>query len=331
MYRVRAPEGLAIAHQETARSIREEQALVGIERHRVGAIDPGERGAAAIGEREEAAVGRVDVEPEPLARGDVGEGRQIVDRAGAGGARARHEQERREARGAIAKDGGLDRRGDHAEAIVGGDLHHPLHREAGDERRLAHRVVRLLRGVDHAAQEIGRQPIAPRGDHGAEVGERAAGGEQAARARGQAEHAGEPLDDVLLDLREGGRGQPHAHVAVGGVGDQIGHRRVEEAAAGDVREVAGRGGVEARGDDPPEEQAQDPIERAATLGHRRGERARELLAAGGGVHRLARQRLEVALDAIHRLRDHVAHGLARELERMGRRRGAGLRAQGRGR
>ena len=107
------------------------------------------------------------------------------------------------------------------------------------ERRLLHRVVRLIRGVEHAGQEVLGQALAARGDERDEVGHRSAGGEQAERGRRVAHHLAEPAADVRFELDEPRRRHPHADEAVGDVGDEVGHAGVDEPASGNVGEVPG--------------------------------------------------------------------------------------------
>ncbi|XXZ22319.1 hypothetical protein WME92_01400 [Sorangium sp. So ce307] len=311
-----APQRLAIAHREAARPVRQEEALVRVQRHRVGALDPPHRRAPPLGEREEAAVRRVDVQPEALGLGEVGEGGQIVHGAGARRARRGDEQEGREAARPVARHRLRRRVGPHAEAPVHRDRAHGFRRKAGEERGLRHRVVRFLRGIERPPQEVRREAIAARGDHRDEVRERAARREDPPGALGQAEHGAEPGDHVDLDLHEQRGGLEDAHIPVHRVGDQIGHRRVKEPAARDIPHVTGRRGVQAHRDDLAEEPPEELLVRHTALGQRLTERAREPLASPRRVHRLLRQALDVPHDAVHRELDHLAHDVARQLERV---------------
>ena len=110
---VRVAEGVAVADHQSARPVREEEPLVRIERDAVGSLDPDEPLAAAFGEPEEAAVRGVDVDPQALAPGDVGDRGQRVDRPGVGGACCGADQERTPASGAILVDHRLERAGVH--------------------------------------------------------------------------------------------------------------------------------------------------------------------------------------------------------------------------
>jgi hypothetical protein len=55
---------------------------VRIERHRIGALDSGQRLATPLGQRGEPAVGGIDMEPQTLVATDVREGVQRIDSAG---------------------------------------------------------------------------------------------------------------------------------------------------------------------------------------------------------------------------------------------------------
>src|SRR5690606_7419330 len=103
-----------------AGAVGHEQALVRVEGDGVGVLDAGECGAAAFGELEAAAVGGVDVVPEVLVAGEVGQGRQRVDGAGAGGAGGAGQEEGAQAGGAVGGDEAGGGVGVHAQVGCGG-------------------------------------------------------------------------------------------------------------------------------------------------------------------------------------------------------------------
>ena len=150
-HRVRAPERLALADEEAAGAVGQEEALVRVERDRVGPLDAAHGAAPPLGEREEAAVGGVDVEPEPLARGHIGERlerrrrRRCWSCPALATTRKGESPAARSSRTAAASASRAQ-----AEARVAGGRAHALGEEAGEERGLLHRVVRLLGGVEHA-------------------------------------------------------------------------------------------------------------------------------------------------------------------------------------
>ena len=108
-----------VADQHAAALHRLVQPLVRIERHRVGALDPGQRRPPRGGECGEAPVGRVDVQPEPFGGTDVGQAGQRVDGAGVGRAGAGAQGERDAARVAVGPDGRGHRVRRQAPAVVG--------------------------------------------------------------------------------------------------------------------------------------------------------------------------------------------------------------------
>ena len=211
-----------VAHHQRPGAVREEQALVRVQGDRVGPFDAAHDPPAALGEEEEAAVGRVDVKPQPLRAGEGGKRRQVVHRAGVGGPRGAHHQERRPPRRAVGGDGRPQCFEVQAEPRVGSDGAHVLRWEAGQHRRLLDRVMHLVRGVEHTPEEVLRQALATSGDDRREVGQRAAAGEQPQRARGIADDVAEPAADVGLQLHQGRSGGPDAHVTIDGVRDEVG-------------------------------------------------------------------------------------------------------------
>ena len=274
-----AGERRAVADEEGACAVGQEEALVRVERHRVALLDPPQEGRTFRGQPEEAAVGGVGVNPEAVPPGD-GEGLgQGVDGAGVRRAHVDDDEEGPPAPRAILPDGRVERLGDEAETPVGRQRAQARAGEAGEARGLGDAVVRLVGEVDDAVLEGLVQTLLSRGDEGAEGREGAAGGEDAARSRGQAHERAQPGDRRLLDLGQGGRGAAHAHVAVRGRGDEVGEGRGVDAAPRDVGEVAGAGCVVAlrdRGLEP----AQDLVEGAAGLRNGLAERrAQELRAA----------------------------------------------------
>ena len=285
-----------------------------IERHRIGALDAGEDLAAARGKHEEAAVGAVDVEPQALARGEVGERRQRVDGAGVHRAGGGDQHERLQPAGTVLADRRLDHLRRQPEARVAWQRPHVLGRQPGQHRRLLQRVVHLVGAVDGAAQEIRRQLLAPRHDERREVGQRPAGGEEAARRRTVADLVAHPSQHVGLELHEPRRRLPNSRIAVERVAYEVRDRAVEEAAAGDVGEVAGHRRAEAVRRGAVEEQRQRLPERLPVLGHRRDQRRRGVDGAVDVVDRLLRVGLDGGHEPPHRGIDQLAHLRAVGLE-----------------
>ncbi len=84
----------AVPHDQRAGPERHEQRLVGVERDRVGPLDPGQPAPVPVGQLEEPAVGAVDVEPDAEVGGEVGEVVEGVDGTGVRGPRGRDDRGR---------------------------------------------------------------------------------------------------------------------------------------------------------------------------------------------------------------------------------------------
>ena len=146
----------AVADDQRARPVRQEQPLVGIDGHAVGPLDPAEPLRPALGELEEPAVGRVDVQPQPFVGRDVG------DRRRAGRSRRCSSSRRSEPPGTAAcrprgpagscRAGRRDPSGARRRSARSRRL---LPAEAGDRRRLRHAGVRLFADV---VRPVARSP-----------------------------------------------------------------------------------------------------------------------------------------------------------------------------
>ena len=75
-------EVLSVPDQQGSAAIGQEQALVRVERHGIGAIDALEAALALFAEDPGAAIGPVDVQPEAEIGTQVGKGAEGVDGAG---------------------------------------------------------------------------------------------------------------------------------------------------------------------------------------------------------------------------------------------------------
>ena len=80
--RERLLEAATVAHEHAAALDRLVKPLVWIKRHRIGALDAGQRLATPLGQRGEPTVGGIDMEPQTLVAAEVGEGVQRIDGAG---------------------------------------------------------------------------------------------------------------------------------------------------------------------------------------------------------------------------------------------------------
>ena len=84
----------------------------------VGSLPAGERRSPVGQDRDRAGIGRVDVEPQALALGDVGDRRDRIDRGGGRRPDRGDDGDRRQARGPVGRDRGGERVGPHLEALV---------------------------------------------------------------------------------------------------------------------------------------------------------------------------------------------------------------------
>ena len=99
---------LRVADQQEARVVGNMRPLVQIEGDRLGALDAGHQRAQALGERGQRAERPVDVEPELVRLGDVGDGVEIVHGAGVDRARGADDQERQVPLAAVLGDRGFE-------------------------------------------------------------------------------------------------------------------------------------------------------------------------------------------------------------------------------
>src|SRR5919107_4077793 len=72
----------AVPGEQASRAVRQEEALMRVERDGVRALDPLQCRSASPGELEEAAVSRIDVQPEPLTLRDARDGYERIHHAG---------------------------------------------------------------------------------------------------------------------------------------------------------------------------------------------------------------------------------------------------------
>ena len=224
---------LFVAHQGEAHVDRGLHPLVEVEREGVGAREPA-HGIRLPAEGEEAADGPVDVEPQVLALGEVGDGVEVVERTGVDGSGARDDGEGLEAGGAV----GRDHRGEgvevHREVGRDGDQAQGVGAEAEQLAALAVAAVHLGGGVDGeppaVRHPVGAQARADAGDPGDrqpdEVGLRRPGDEQPAGVGRVAGGLGAPPHDLLLDedrrvVRAAEVGVEHAGEEVGEVADRV--------------------------------------------------------------------------------------------------------------
>ena len=159
---VRAAQRLAVAHQERAGAVRQEEALVGIEHDRVRALDAGQgRGPRPSGGRSRRR--RASTWSQRRSRAASRRGRGVVDRAGVGGAGVADDEERAKGRRRGPRDRLARARRRGCGSVVDRDRAHappgsrrgarPFAPSGGSGRR--RRWPR---------EEVLRQPLAPRRD-----------------------------------------------------------------------------------------------------------------------------------------------------------------------
>ena len=289
-----------------------------VEGDRVAVLDPSEERLATRGQPEEAAVGGVGVDPEPVLARDPDDLVQGIDGARVRRAHVDDDEERPAAPRPVFTDGRLQCFRHQPEPRVCRQRAETRSREAGEAGGLRHAVVRLVRQIDRRVPEVLAESFLTGGHEGAEVRERPPRGEHASRSGRQAHQRAQPGDGRLLDLREGRGRRGHAHVAVGGGGDEVGERRGVDAPAGDVGEIARAGGVVALGDGGAET-LEEAREGPARLGDGLPERRPHRLDVVEVIRGLVAEARDVSKDKVG---DRA--GLSLELRRVG------LEREGRG-
>ena len=181
-----------------------------VERERVRPVQALEGRSSLVAQIEEGAIGAVHVMPEPFDGTQVGDGRQRIDRAGVRRAGARHHRKRKQTRPAIGGNGLRQRRHRQAIALVARQRSHAVGHHAGNLGRLEHRVMRLVRRVDHAPADVGAQVPLSSTQQGVEGGHGAARGEEPARGLGESHPVAQPVERVGLELHQCGCGLPES-------------------------------------------------------------------------------------------------------------------------
>ena len=197
---------LSVAYEDETGVVGNLAPLVKIEGDGIGALDAVEERGELGRQLREGAERAVDVEPELLAARELGEPRQVVDRADVDGAGGRGQEEGLAPGAAIGKDGRFERGDLDAESIVDGNDAKRGAPEPGDLHRLGHADVRGRGGVGdevrstdpvgpHRDAELGRA----RDEERDEVRHGRAGHEHAARRQGKLEELAHPCDDLPFD------------------------------------------------------------------------------------------------------------------------------------
>ena len=236
--------------------------------------------ALALGcQHEEAAVGPVDVQPQALVTGEIGQAVQIVDRAGVGRPSTADDHEGLQAGLAIGPYGLCKVRQRDAKTGVGGQAPDLRAGEPGGAGRATHRVVALVRHVDHTGKKILRQSVDTGRDDGHQVRHRSTCCEHAAGRVRHLEDVAQPAHDVPLQADESRRHRLVPGVPVDALGDEVGQGGLEQPAPWHVPKVARPGGVHTRRQDVVEEVVQQGVQRLPGSGQHRHRRNRHV--AGG--------------------------------------------------
>ena len=223
--------------------------LVRVEDDGVGALDALPHPAVLGADHRRAGERRVDVQPQAVARAEGGDAGHRVERRGRGRADRGDHGAGPAAGRQVLVDRALQQVQPERVLVVGLDEAQVLGAEAGEERRLGHRAVRLVARVDderrvlglQAAAVLARSPRCARGRRAARMNVEvlAVSSITPVNVSGRPTICAQPLHDDVLDLGRGRAGLPaHALRAEPGR-DEVGEHRREVAVAGEVVQEAG--------------------------------------------------------------------------------------------
>ena len=195
----------AVADDDRAGAVRQEQGLVRIERDAVGLLDPAQQRLALVAQREKPAISAVDVKPRAVAAAKLGDFGQRIDRAGVDRSGRGDDQPGANTVAAVFLQRLLERLGRHAIVLVGRD--HPLRRAAaaGDVQRLVDAIMGEARDIDRASA-VGIARLA-RGDDRGQIGDASARSQRSGGIVRKADDAGEPGGAGILDPHRAGAGR----------------------------------------------------------------------------------------------------------------------------
>ena len=250
---------------------------MGVERDRVGELEPGESLASAVGEAGERSVGAVDVQPDPVVAADLGE----------------------LANGSIAPTAVVPAFATTTSGVS------PASRSAETADRSASGRIRASRSVGITRTWSGRKPSAraARASDECDWSERyridrsSIAPIRASRAHASAvrfaadppetstpdapvriaDPFAYPVEDHQLEHRRPGRAEPPARVEVECARDQVAEGAGPRALAGDEREIARMADLSDEREDVVLEVGEDLLERGRLLGRAAGEPRPELV------------------------------------------------------
>jgi hypothetical protein len=200
---------------------------VRVDRDRIGELEAAQDARPALREQHPAAVRRVDVDPHPLAVGDLAQAGQRVDGARVRRARDADDAQRPDAVGLVLRDRGLERVEAHLEAVVRRQDPEVLAPDADRVDRLVDGDVPLLGSVDRPAiahalalRAVARHGVA-RELQADEVRHRPAARQVSARARAVSAQVREPAHRAPLHRDRGRPDRPHPEVLVQRRGQEV--------------------------------------------------------------------------------------------------------------
>ncbi len=175
------------------------QPLVRVEGDGVCPLDPGESRPTAIGQLEKTAVRPVDVHPQPLIGGEVGDLGQRVDCAGVSRAGRGDHQERVSSLLPVRLHQLLQVGEAHPQLGVDVDHGDLVGAETGESGGLGGRVMGVPRHIEDSVTEVVPELCVARGDDPREVRRRAPRQHQPRCLRPEVEQGRHPVDDPMLD------------------------------------------------------------------------------------------------------------------------------------
>ena len=190
---------LRVAIQQTAAIDRLIQPFVRVERQGIGQRQSMELLGRSQGGQP--SVGAIDVQPQTLAPGEVGDLRQGIDRAGDDAAGAGHDGDRRVSSFAVGGNSGLERIRPHPECVVDRDQAQIVAADAKHRDGLRNGHVHLFGSIDDAGPRaclVGRELCFSRHCQRHHVRRRTAAA-QAARKATAADRFRQPADHGAFD------------------------------------------------------------------------------------------------------------------------------------
>src|SRR6185437_9482356 len=201
------PMSRGVANQDASDFEGRMQPFMRVKRDGIGTLQAANAMAVVGRDGDQRTDTSVHMEPEVLARRQVGDGLEIVDRPGVDGPGIGDHARRLKSRGTVARDGGAKRLQVEAKIVSGRDALKRAVAEPHRLDRLAMATVELVRGIESQRPlDRGDAPFAHvdacldiAGDEqGHRVGHRSAADQRPARRSRKADHLLAPVDDLLV-------------------------------------------------------------------------------------------------------------------------------------